>query len=189
MTALLRREPGAADALYARYSSRIYGLGLVHLKNTGRRRRSRPRHSPQGLAQGRFVRSAAGVPGCLDLAERSPSRDRSPAPSKLETWKLSSEQRRSEVSDEPSPEWDAEHRDLIQRARRAMGPAPAGSAPPLNSHTSSNSHRQEWPLQSIPPGTLKRRVRAWIATHRRSLAEEGLGRPTTHPCERAEAIE
>src|SRR5574342_1153462 len=33
MAALLRKEPAAADALYTRYASRIYGLGLVLLKN------------------------------------------------------------------------------------------------------------------------------------------------------------
>ena len=33
MVALLRKEPAAADALYTRYASRIYGLGLVLLRN------------------------------------------------------------------------------------------------------------------------------------------------------------
>ncbi|HEY2940442.1 MAG TPA: hypothetical protein VGJ27_11565, partial [Gaiellaceae bacterium] len=33
MAALLRQESAAADALYARYASRIYGLGLVLLKD------------------------------------------------------------------------------------------------------------------------------------------------------------
>ena len=31
--ALLRQEPAAGDALYARYASRVYGLGLALLKN------------------------------------------------------------------------------------------------------------------------------------------------------------
>jgi DNA-directed RNA polymerase specialized sigma24 family protein len=33
MVALLRKEPAAAEELYARYASRIYGLGLVLLRN------------------------------------------------------------------------------------------------------------------------------------------------------------
>src|SRR5512132_1946067 len=33
MAALLRKEPAATEALYARYASRIYGLGLVLFQN------------------------------------------------------------------------------------------------------------------------------------------------------------
>ena len=104
MTALLRKEPAAADALYARYASRIYGLGLVLLKNKA---------DAEDLVQDTFLKvwrtGSAFDPqrGSLDtwilLTARSVAIDRLRRRA-LEARKLSSEPRRSDVSDEPGPE-------------------------------------------------------------------------------------
>jgi RNA polymerase sigma-70 factor (ECF subfamily) len=189
MAALLRKERSAADALYARYASRIYGLGLVLLKNKA---------DAEDLVQDTFLKvwrtGSAFDPerGSLDtwvlLTARSVAIDRLRRRT-LETRKLSSEPRRSEVSDEPGPEWHAEQRDLIQRAQRAMEQLPPQqrSAVAL-AYFGQRSSTEVAELQGIPLGTAKSRIRAGIATLRQSFAEEGSYRPTD-PLERVEAIQ
>jgi RNA polymerase sigma-70 factor, ECF subfamily len=124
MAALLQKEPEPAETLYARYASRIYGLGLVLLKNEA---------DAEDLTQDTFLKiwrtgSAFDAQrGSLDvwilLTARSLAIDllRRRA---LEARKQSSEPSRFEASDEPGPEWHAEQRDLIQRARMAIDRLP-----------------------------------------------------------------
>jgi RNA polymerase sigma-70 factor (ECF subfamily) len=190
MTALLRREPAAAEALYARFASRIYGLGLVLLKNKA---------DAEDLVQDTFLKvwrtGSAFDPqrGSLEvwilLNARSLAinllRRRT-----LETEKLSFERRRSEGSDEPGPEWVAEQRDLIRHARRAMDRLPPGQRSAVElAYLGQRSATEVAALQSIPLGTAKTRIRAGKATLRQALSEEGLGRPTIHRRERTETVE
>jgi RNA polymerase sigma-70 factor, ECF subfamily len=180
MAALLRRDRAAADALYALYASRIYGLGLVLLKNKA---------DAEDLVQDTFLKvlrtGSAFDPrrGALDtwilLIARSLAIDLLRRRS-LEARKLTSEPSVSDVADEPGPEWHAERRDLIQRVVKAMDRLPPRQRSALAfAYLGERSSAQVAELQGIPPGTVKSRIRAGIATIRQTLAEKGSGRPPT----------
>jgi RNA polymerase sigma-70 factor (ECF subfamily) len=169
---LLHKEPGAAAALYDRYASRIYGLGLVLLGN---------KSDAEDLVQDTFLkvwrRGSSFDPqrGSLDawilLNARSLAIDLLRRRT-LEARSLSSGWR-SDVSDEPSPESYAEHRDLMRRARNAMDRLPHGQRSAVElSYLGQRSSTQVAALQGIPPGTVKSRVRAGIATLRQTLSED-----------------
>jgi RNA polymerase sigma-70 factor (ECF subfamily) len=189
MAALLRNESAAADTLYARFASRIYGLGLVLLKNKA---------DAEDLVQDTFLKvwrtSSAFDPrrGALDvwilLTARSLAIDLLRRRS-LETRTLTSQPSVSEVSDEPGPEWHAERRDLFQRVLEAMDRLPhrQRSAVAL-AYLGERSSTQVATLQGIPPGTVKSRIRAGVATLRQSFAERGSSRPPAGLRERPEAI-
>lgn len=178
MASLLRKEPAAADALNARYASRIHGLGLVLLKNKA---------DAEDLVQDTFLKvgrtGQAFDPqrGSLDawvlLTARSLAIDLLRRRT-LEARKLRSEPSVSDVSDEQGPEWHAEQRDLIERVRNAMDRLPPRqrSAVAL-AYLAQQSSTQVAELQGISPGTVKSRIRAGIATLRRTFAEGGSGRP------------
>jgi RNA polymerase sigma-70 factor (ECF subfamily) len=172
MVALLRKDPAAADALYDRYASRIYGLGLVLLRN---------RLDAEELVQDTFLKvwrkGASFDPqrGPLDawilLNARSLAIDLLRRRTQ-ETRSLSFEPSRSEVSDEPGPESYAEHRDLIQRARKAMDRLPSGQRSAVElAYLGQRSSTQVAELQDIPLGTAKSRIRVGIATLRKTLLE------------------
>ena len=128
VAALLRKEPGAADALYARYASRIYGLGLVLLRD---------RADAEDLVQDTFLKvwrtgsSFDPQRGSMDvwvlLTARSLAIDLLRRRT-LETRKLRSEPSVSDVSDEPGPEWlrGAARPDRARAQRH--GPASAAAA-------------------------------------------------------------
>jgi RNA polymerase sigma-70 factor (ECF subfamily) len=173
LVAFLRKDAEAADALYARYASRIYGLGLVLFRNTT---------DAEDLVQDTFLKvwrtgsRFDPVRGPLDvwilLIARSLAIDVLRRRT-LETKKLASEPTRPEVSDEPDPERSAEHRDLIERARKAMDRLPPGQRSALElayfgQHTSTQVAERE----GIPLGTVKSRIRQGIATLRESFAED-----------------
>jgi len=176
MASLLRKEPAAADALYARYAPRIYGLGLVLLKN---------RADAEDLVQDTFLKvwrtGSAFDPrrGSLDvwvlLTARSLAIDLLRRRT-LETKKLRAQPSVSDVSDEPGPEWLAEQRDLIRRVGSAMDRLPPRqrSAVAL-AYLGQRSSTEVAELQGIPPGTVKSRIRAGIATLRGTLADRGSG--------------
>jgi RNA polymerase sigma-70 factor (ECF subfamily) len=172
MASLLRKEPAAADALYARYESRIYGLGLVLLKN---------RADAEDLVQDTFLKvwrtGAAFDPqrGSLDvwvlLTARSLAIDLLRRRT-LEARKLSSLPIASDVSDDLGPERFAEQRDIIQRVEHAMDRLPPRQRSALVlAYLGQRSSTEVAELQGIPPGTVKSRIRAGIATLRRTLAE------------------
>jgi RNA polymerase sigma-70 factor (ECF subfamily) len=190
MAALMRREPAAADALYTRYASRIYGLGLALLKNKA---------DAEDLVQDTFLKvwrtGSAFDPqrGSLDVWILLTARSRAIDLLRhrtLETRKLSSEPRRSEVSDEPGPEWYAEQRDLIQRARKAIDELPPRQRSVVElAYLEQRSSTQVAELQGIPLGTVKSRIRAGIATLRQTFAEGGSAPPPTYMLERVEAVQ
>jgi RNA polymerase sigma-70 factor, ECF subfamily len=189
MAALLRREPGAADALYARYASRINGLGLVLLKN---------RADSEDLVQDTFLKvwrtGSAFDPqrGSLDvwvlLTARSFAIDLLRRRTR-ETRKLNAQPSVSDVSDEPGPEWLAGQRDLIQRVGSAMDRLPPRqrSAVAL-AYLGQRSSTEVAELQGIPPGTVKSRIRAGIATLRGTLAGGVSGGPPIRVRKQAGAI-
>jgi RNA polymerase sigma-70 factor (ECF subfamily) len=171
MVALLRKEPAAAEELYAWYASRIYGLGLVLLRN---------KTDAEDLVQDTFLkvwRTGSRFDsrrGSLDvwilLIARSLAIDllRRRA---LETRNLSSEPSRSEVSVEPGPEGYAEHRDLIQRARKAMDRLPSGQRSAVKlAYLGERSSTQVAELEGIPLGTVKSRIRLGLLNLRAAMA-------------------
>ena len=182
MAALLRHESAAANALYARYASRIYGLGLVLLKD---------RADAEDLIQDTFLKvwrtGSAFDPrrGSLDvwilLIARSLAIDLLRRRT-LETRRLSSLSSFTDVTVEPSPEWHTEQRDLIEHVLKSVQrlPPQQRSAVAL-AYLGERSSTQVAKSQGIPPGTVKNRIRAGIATLRRTLGEEGSGRPPTGP--------
>ena len=173
MIGLLQRDPWAATAFYDRYASRIYGLGLFLLRN---------KTDAEDLVQETFLKvwrrgsSFDHQRGSLDawilLNARSLAIDLLRRRS-LEARSLSSGRLRSDVSDEPSPESYAEHRDLMRRARNAMDRLPHGQRSAIElSYLGQRSSTQVAELQGIPPGTVKSRIRRGIATLRQTLSED-----------------
>jgi RNA polymerase sigma-70 factor, ECF subfamily len=171
MVGLLQRESWAAAAFYDRYASRIYGLGLVLLGN---------KTDAEDLVQDTFLkvwrRGSSFDPqrGSLDawilLNARSLAIDLLRRRT-LEARSLSSGRWRPDVSDEPSPESYAEHRDQMRRARTAMDRLPHGQRSAVElSYLGQRSSTQVAKLQGIPPGTVKSRIHAGIATLRQALA-------------------
>jgi RNA polymerase sigma-70 factor, ECF subfamily len=186
MAAVLRKEPAAADAFYARYASRIYGLGLVLLKDRGDaedlvqdtflkiwRTRSAfdPRRGPLDVWILLTARSLA-----IDLLRRRT----------LETRRLSSLWSGMDVTDEPGPEWHAERHDLIEHVLKAMHLLPPRQRTAVAlAYLGERSSTQVAQSQGIPPGTAKSRIRAGIATLRQTLAAAGSGQQPTGPRERS----
>lgn len=172
MGAFLRNEPAAAEEFYDRFASRIYGLGLVLLRN---------RTDAEDLVQDTFLKvwrtgsSFDPMRGSLDawilLIARSLAIDLLRRRS-LEARKLSSEPRRSEASDEPGPEQHAEHRDSIRQARTAMDQLPPRQRTALElAFLGGRSSSQVAELENIPLGTTKSRIRKGIITLRQLLSE------------------
>lgn len=173
MRAFLGKEPAAAHALYDRYASRVFGLGLVLLGN---------RNDAEDLVQDTFLkvwrRGSTFDPGrgTLDawvlMIARSLAIDTLRRRT-LEARNLASERRRSEASDEPGPEHYAEHRDSMRRARTAMDLLPSGQRAAVElAYLGQRSSSQVAELEGIPLGTVKSRVRQGIITLRRSLSED-----------------
>jgi RNA polymerase sigma-70 factor, ECF subfamily len=184
MAALLRHESAAAEALYARYASRIYGLGLVLLKD---------RADAEDLVQDTFLKvwrtgSAFDARrGSLDvwilLIARSLAIDLLRRRT-IETKRVSSLSSVTDVTVEPGPEWHTERRDLIERVLTSMRRLPPRqrSAVAL-AYLGERSSTQVAESEGVPPGTAKSRIRAGIATLRQTLAETGAGQPPAGPHE------
>jgi RNA polymerase sigma-70 factor (ECF subfamily) len=190
MAALLRQESAAAEALYARYAPRIYGLGLVLLRD---------RADAEDLVQDTFLKvwrtGSAFDPrrGSLDvwilLIARRLAIDLLRRRT-LERRRLSSLSSVTDVTVELGPEWHTEQRDLIEHVLRSMHRLPPRqrSAVAL-AYLGELSSAQVAKSQGIPLGTVKNRIRAGIATLRRTLGEEGSGRPLTGlPASRSKSI-
>jgi RNA polymerase sigma-70 factor (ECF subfamily) len=172
MVALLRKEPAAADALYTRYASRIYGLGLVLLRNkTDAEDLVQDTFLKVWRTRSRFDPSRGSLDVWILLIARSLAIDLLRRRTQ-ETRNLSFEPSRSDVSDEPGPERYAEHRDLFQRARKALDRLPSGQRSAVElAYFGQRSSTQVAELQGIPLGTAKSRIRVGMATLRKTLAE------------------
>jgi len=190
MAALLRQESAAADALYARYAPRIYGLGLVLLED---------RADAEDLVQDTFLKvwrtgsafdpRRGSLDGWILLIARSLAIDLLRRRT-VERKRLSSLSSVTDVTVELGPEWHTEQRDLIEHVLKSMHRLPPRqrSAVAL-AYLGERSSAQVAKSQGIPLGTVKNRIRAGIATLRRTLGEEGSGRPLTGlPASRSKSI-
>jgi RNA polymerase sigma-70 factor (ECF subfamily) len=173
MAAFLDRETAAARALYDRFASRIYGLGLVLLNDTT---------DAEDLVQDTFLkiwRTASAfdpVRGSLDawilLNARSLAIDLLRRRSN-EARKLSARPKVSEASDEPGPERQAEMRDLFERATVAMGHLPSRQRAALElTYLGQRSTREVAALHGIPQGTVKSRVHAALTSLQKAFPED-----------------
>ena len=173
MNAFAGREPAAADELYGRFSSRIYGLGMVMLGNDA---------AAQDLVQDTFVK-------LWRTADRFDA-----GRGKLETWvllvarslaidalrrrvldarTLERTAPRPELSDEPSPEHLAETADLSERARRAMAELSDGQRAALQlAYFGGKTTAEVAELEQIPLGTAKTRIRSALLKLREAMSED-----------------
>jgi RNA polymerase sigma-70 factor, ECF subfamily len=169
MRAFARRDPRAADELYARFAPRIYGLGMVMLGN--------PAHA-EDLVQDTFVKvwrnvnaydpSRGSVDTWVLLIARSLAVDLIRR-KVLETRILAS-QEAPEASDEAGPEEHAESRDMADRARKAMdGLSPGQRAALELAYFGGKSSTEVAELEGIPVGTAKTRIRTALMKLREAL--------------------
>ena len=165
MGAFLHQGPDAARQLYDRLASRIYGLGLVLLRN---------RTDAEDLVQDTFLKiwrtGSAFDParGSLDawilLNARSLAIDLLRRRT-LEARRLASQPKVSEASIEDGPERHAEVRDLYRRASEAMAHLPQRQRSVLAlTYLGQRSTREAAGLLGIPHGTVKSRAAAGIAS-------------------------
>jgi len=172
MRAFARRDPRAAEALYARFASRVYGLGIVMLGNDA---------TAQDLVQDTFLK-------LWRSAERFDARR-----GRLETWVLlvarslaiDSLRRRvldvrsmerigvePETSPEARPDEIAETEDLADRARAAMSSLSDGQRAALElAYFGGKTSAEVAELEGIPIGTAKTRIRTALLKLREALEE------------------
>jgi RNA polymerase sigma-70 factor, ECF subfamily len=173
MRAFAARDQAAADELYERFASRVYGLGIVMLGGDA---------AAQDLVQDTFVKLWRSA-GRYDAGR-----------GKLETWVLlvarslaiDALRRRvlearvlergglsREASDEPGPDQRAEVADLSERARRAMGALTDGQRAALElAYFGGKTSAEVAELEGIPLGTAKTRIRTALLKLRDALEEQ-----------------
>jgi RNA polymerase sigma-70 factor (ECF subfamily) len=172
MRAFARRDQAAAEELYGRFASRVYGLGIVMLGNDA---------MAQDLVQDTFVK-------LWRSAERFDA-----GRGRLETWVLLVARslaidalRRSvldarsmekvgverETSSEAGPEEIAETDDLAERARAAMALLSDGQRAALElAYFGGKTSAEVAELEGIPIGTAKTRIRTALLRLREALEE------------------
>jgi|SRR6266508_302450 len=163
-------DPEAAEGLYGRYSSRIYGLGLVMLGNEA---------AAEDLVQDSFVkllRSADNFDparGSLDtwvlLVARSLALD-ALRRRVLEARTLEAARPLDDADPEPGPDRVAETHDLVERARRAMSGLTDGQRAALElAYFGGKTSAEVAELEGIPLGTAKTRIRSALIRLRQAL--------------------
>ncbi|MEX2203619.1 MAG: sigma-70 family RNA polymerase sigma factor [Actinomycetota bacterium] len=172
MRAFAARDQSAADELYERFASRVYGLGIVMLGGDA---------AAQDLVQDTFVklwRSAGrydAARGKLDtwvlLVARSLAID-ALRRRVLEARVLERNGVSREASDEPGPELRAEVADLSDRARRAMGALTGQRAALELAYFGGKTSAEVAELEGIPLGTAKTRIRTALLKLREALEEQ-----------------
>jgi RNA polymerase sigma-70 factor (ECF subfamily) len=175
MRAFVSRDPRAADDLYGRFASRVYGLGIVMLGGDA---------AAQDLVQDTFVKLWRTA-GSFD-ADRG----------KLETWVLLVarslaidslrrrvlESRSLERLGEPEdvdlsagPEQQATTADLAGRARRAMAAlSPEQRAALELAYFGGRTSGEIAEIEGIPVGTAKTRIRTALLRLREAMGQEFL---------------
>ena len=173
MRAFAARDQGAADMLYGRFASRIYGLGIVMLGSDA---------AAQDLVQDTFVKLWRSADR-YDVTR-----------GKLETWVLLVarslaidslrrrvlEARSLEATGVPSdadpaagPEELAETGDLADRARRAMQQLSGEQRAALElAYFGGKTSAEVAELEGIPVGTAKTRIRSALLRLREAMSEE-----------------
>lgn len=173
MRAFVAREPSAADVLYGRFASRIYGLGIVMLGSDA---------AAQDLVQDTFVkvwRKAATYDvtrGKLEtwilLVARSLAID-ALRRRVLEARSLEATGRPREADPAAGPEELAETGDLADRARRAMARLSGEQRSALElAYFGGRTSAEVAEMEGIPVGTAKTRIRSALMRLRESMAEE-----------------
>jgi RNA polymerase sigma-70 factor (ECF subfamily) len=173
MRAFANRNPEAAKALYERFASRIYGLGIVML---GRE------EAAEDLVQDTFVklwRSAGRFEasrGRLDtwvlLMARSLAID-AVRRRVVEARALTSTMADSEASSEPGPLELAETADLAERARRAMCALSREQRAALElAYFGGKTSVEVAELEGIPVGTAKTRIRTALQRLRAVMGDQ-----------------
>jgi RNA polymerase sigma-70 factor (ECF subfamily) len=172
MRAFASRDDVAAEALYQRFASRVYGLGIVMLGSDA---------AAQDLVQDTFVklwRSADRFDarrGRLDtwvlLVARSLAID-ALRRRVLEVRSLQSVGTTGEAATDPGPDELAETEDLAERARRAMAALSDGQRAALElAYFGGRTSAEVAELEGIPVGTAKTRIRTALLKLRDALEE------------------
>jgi len=173
MAAFAERDQAAAEVLYERFASRVYGLGVVMLGTDA---------AAQDLVQDTFVklwRSADRFDearGRLDtwvlLVARSLAID-ALRRRVLEARTAETTGRARDVSAEPGPDEVAETEDLAARARRAMASLSDGQRAALElAYFGGKTSAEVAELEGIPLGTAKTRIRTALLKLREVLEEQ-----------------
>jgi RNA polymerase sigma-70 factor (ECF subfamily) len=169
MRAFARRDPGAAEELYARFAPRVFGLGMVMLGNAAQ---------AEDLVQDTFVKVWRNA-GSYD-----------PSRGSLDTWilliarslavdlirrrvleaRVLAEEARPDPGGDPGPEERVEARDLVERARRAMQAlSPEQRAALELAYFGGKTSTEVAELEGIPVGTAKTRIRTALIRLREAL--------------------
>ena len=170
MRAFASRDVAAAETLYERFASRIYGLGIVMLGTDA---------TAQDLVQDTFVklwRSADRFDarrGKLDtwvlLVARSLAID-ALRRRVLEVRSLEALEAPGDAATDPGPDELAETEDLAERARRAMAALSDGQRAALElAYFGGRTSAEVAEIEGIPVGTAKTRIRTALLKLRESL--------------------
>jgi len=173
MQRFAQRDALAADALYGRFSSRIYGLGIVMLGNDA---------AAQDLVQDTFVKlwrsadrydaSRGKLETWVLLVARSLAID-ALRRRVLEARSLGSLGPPEEADPRPLPDELAATADLADRARRAMERLSGEQRAALElAYFGGKTSAEVAELEGIPIGTAKTRIRTALLRLRESMAEE-----------------
>jgi RNA polymerase sigma-70 factor (ECF subfamily) len=168
MRAFAAREAAAAEELFERFSSRVYGLGIVMLggdaaaqdtfvklwRNAGRYDSSRGRLETWVLLVARSL--------AIDALRRRV----------LDSRLLTQVGPPAEISEDPGPDRLAETADLSERARRAMAALTDGQRAALElAYFGGKTSAEVAELEGIPLGTAKTRIRTALLKLRDALEE------------------
>jgi RNA polymerase sigma-70 factor (ECF subfamily) len=166
----------ASEDLYDRYASRIYGLGLVMLGNDA---------AAEDLVQDAFVKLLRTADhydparGSLDtwvlLVARSLALDMLRR-RVLEARTLQATRPLDDADPEPGPERVAETKDLVERARAAMGGLTDGQRAALElAYFGGKTSAEVAEMEGIPLGTAKTRIRSGLLRLREALQPDPRG--------------
>ena len=173
MQRFARRDAPAADVLYGRFASRIYGLGIVMLGNDA---------AAQDLVQDTFVKlwrsaerydaSRGKLETWVLLVARSLAID-ALRRRVLEARSLETLGRPPEADQRPLPDELAATADMAARARTAMEGLSGEQRAALElAYFGGKTSAEVAEMEGIPIGTAKTRIRTALLRLRESMAEE-----------------
>ena len=170
--AFSRREQGAAEELYERFASRVYGLGIVMLGSDA---------AAQDLVQDTFVKlwrtadrydtTRGRLETWVLLIARSLAID-TLRRRVLESRSLEAVGRPLEADDAPGPDEVAGTADLAARARRAMECLTGEQRAALElAYFGGKTSAEVAELENIPLGTAKTKIRTALIRLREAMEE------------------